>query len=712
MPVAGRNDPRLAALATTLLEGRGGPVAVALLAFATFIGTLWNGFVFDDGFQILANPWIWSLSGLPNLLTRPVWAFMDERATNFYRPVMSLLHFAAAQIFGRQPFGFHLVLLLTHAGAAAAALLLLRRITGRAEALFAAALFAVHPIHAESVAWISASPDVNATLLILVTLILWDRARRSDRPLRAALPTAATCLLALLSKEMAVIVPVLAVLLPHTPVDDSPTEDRRHRAQSAPMIGFAWAVAFVLPSLIYLFARLHAVGGVRPILARPDLAGTAGVPTSAALVVRYLALAFMPISPAPDRRVDPVASLGDPRALAGVALLVAAAGVYLLLRRRAPAAAYGVVILCVPLLPALQVAYLSGSLQADRYLYLPALGACLLVSEGAGALLRRVAGGVVARGADGDAVVRGRRMRWVVAAVACLLVAVLAVRASWAAAMWRDSETLGRAGIALEPKSVLMRLELIHALDVTNRRDEALRVAEEAEAIAPGEPRVQAALAGLRARAARETGGDPIAIYKTALASDPSQTHLWVGLSEAYLRAGRPAEAIEAAEHALSIERFNAVALANLSTARGESGDVAGEEREARRLLEIDPLSAPGYLNLGVARLKQDDLEGAADALARAATLDPSLARVHLYLSWVAMRRRLPDEARKEGEQAVALDPRDPEAWNHLGAVRAQSGDAEGARAAWERTLAIRPGDPQARANLDRLSGAGPPAQR
>jgi len=709
--VARRNDARLAALSRALLEGRAGPVAVALLAFATFAGTLRNGFVFDDGFQILGNPWIWSFSGLPHLLTRPVWAFMDERATNFYRPVMSLLHFVAAQIFGRQPLGFHLVLLLTHAGAAATALLLLRRITGKAEALFAAALFAVHPIHAESVAWISASPDVNATLLILVTLILWDRARGSESPLRAALPAAATCLLALLSKEMAVVVPVLALLLPRGAADDPPAPERRDRPASSTRRALSWAVAFVLPSLIYLAARLHAVGGLRPIMARPDLAGSAGVPTSAALVARYLALAFLPISPAPDRRVEPVAFLSDPRALAGIALLVAAAGLSLLLRRRAPAAAYGVALLCLPLVPALQVAYLSGSLQADRYLYLPALGACLLVAEAAGALLRRVADRAVRRGAAGDATSGGRRTLRV-AAAACLLVAVLAVRASSAAAMWRDSETLGRAGIALEPKSVLMRLELIHALDLSGRRAEAISVAPEAETIAPGEPRVPAALAGLRARAAEETGGDPIAIYRTALASDPSRAHLWVGLSEAYLRAGRAVEAIEAAEHALAIERFNAAALANLSTARGESGDSAGEEREARRLLEIDPLSAPGYLNLGVARLRQDDLEGAAEALARAAALDPTLARVHLYLSWVATRRKIPDQALEEGEQAVALDPRDPEAWNHLGAVRAQSGDAEGARAAWERTLAIRPGDPQARANLDRLSGSPPPATR
>src|SRR5262249_10132885 len=155
--------------------------------------------------------------------------------TNYYRPTMSLLHFAAAQIFGRGPLGFHLVLLLTHAAASAAALLFLRRITGPRRALFAAALFAVHPIHAQSVSWISASPDVNATLFILMSLCLWDAARREERPIGMALLAAATCLAAYLSKEMAVVTPVLAWLLP-----GAWRASARRRLTS-------FAVAFVLP---------------------------------------------------------------------------------------------------------------------------------------------------------------------------------------------------------------------------------------------------------------------------------------------------------------------------------------------------------------------------------------------------------------------------------------------------------------------------------
>jgi protein O-mannosyl-transferase len=698
VPVAGREDSRLAALSRSILQGRAGPIGIALLAFATFAGTLWNGFVFDDGFQIVGNPWIWRLSGLPNLLTRPVWAFMDERATNFYRPVMSLFHFAAAQVFGRQPFGFHLVLLLTHACAAAASLVMLRRITGARTALFAAALFAAHPIHAESVAWISASPDVNATLFILLSLIFWDRAPQAPRPWRPALAAGAACGLALLSKEMAVVLPVLALLLPaRTPASPrTPAPPRMQRVA-------AFGLAFVLPSAFYLAARWHAVGAWRPAVARADLAGAAGLLTGLALIPRYLALAVAPIHPAPDRVVTPPASAADAAVLLAIGLLLGAAILYMWLRRRAPAAAYGLVLLFIPLFPALQVAYLAGSLQADRYLYLPVLGSCLLVSEAAGALLRRVAAG---------ANPRHSRARLVAASVACLLVFTLAVRASAAAGIWRDSETLGRAGIALEPQSVLMRLELVHALDVSGRSAEALRVAEEAVTLAPQDTRVRSALAGLRARAAGEAGGDPIAIYRSALAGDPSRAHLWVGLSEAYLRAGRPSEAIDAAEHALAIERFNTAALANLSTARGESGDPAGEEREARRLVEIDPRSAAGFMNLGVARMKQDDFDGAAAALARAAVLDPALARVHLYLSSIAARRGEHDEALREAERAVTLDARDAEAWNHAGAMRAHAGDLEGARRAWEQALEVHPGDPQARANLDRLTAKNPPAPR
>jgi Flp pilus assembly protein TadD len=364
------------------------------------------------------------------------------------------------------------------------------------------------------------------------------------------------------------------------------------------------------------------------------------------------------------------------------------------LRRRAPAAAWGLALLFVPLAPALMVAWFASTPQADRYLYIPSIGACLIVAAALGWLARRRATiGVVSA-----------------AGLAALLVMAGAAMNARAAAIWHDSETLGRAGIALEPRSMAMRLELIHALDASGRLDEALVEARAAATLAPGDRRAAAAIANLEARAAMRSGGDAVAIYQAAVEADAGQAHLWVGLSAALLSAGRPAEAIGAAERALAIDRYNRAALVNLGTARGETGDIEGQEREARRLLAIDDTSAAGWLNLGAALLRRGDLEGAAAALLHAVALDPSSARAEIYLSWLAAKRGDRGEALDRARRATTLDPGDAEAWNRLGVGMAAAGDRDGARAAWEKALAVRPDHPGALENLRRLqAGAGSP---
>ena len=684
-------DSRLERL-RRLAAGRAAPWLVAALGFATFAGTLGHGFVYDDARQIVDNPWIADPAGWLPLLTRPVWAFTDERASNFYRPVQTLVHWTAAQLFGRGPFGFHLLSVLIHAGASATLLLLLRRLTGPITAAVAAAFFAVHPIHAEVVAWASAGPDAEVACALFLALAFGSRAL-GDRHLVPATPLAAlTALPAFFAKETAVVAPVLAALLPDPscpPAGASNVHHRSHRSRAARRVAVV-GLGFVLPLILYTAARIAVIGQAGPEGTRAGMDAAAAAGTALALVPRYLLLAFVPWRMVPDRFVAPVAGPLAAAALAGAAILVAAAIAWYLLRERAPAAACGVALLVIPLGPALLVGYFASTPQADRYLYIPSAGACLLVALGLAALARR-----------------GDRATRAAAAIAGLLLVAGMARAATAAAIWRDPMTLGRAGVALEPRSIPMRLELIHALDVAGRSDEALAEARAAAAIAPADRRAAAAVALLEARAAQEAGGDAVAIYRKALAGDPSQPGLWVGLSAALLAAGRPVEAIEAAERALALDRFNRAALVNLGTARGASGDLEGQEREARRLLAIDPEDAAGWLNLGAALLGRDDIAGAREALERAARLGPDQPRVDLYLSVVLAKAGDRAASLEHARRATRRDPDDPDAWNRLGAALAATGDRDGARAAWEEALAVRPGDPQAAENLRRLEESG-----
>jgi Flp pilus assembly protein TadD len=670
-------------------SGRIPAAAAGLAGFVVFLGTLGHGFVYDDGRQILENPWIWDVRHLPRLLTGAVWSFVDERPSNYYRPVQMLLYFLDARIFGRHPLGFHLTNILVHALASAAAFVLLKRVTGPGRALLAALLFAVHPAHVESVAWIAGSTDVNCALLVFLCLWAWTRAPEGRGWLALS---AALFFLALLAKETAAVTPILALAMPPSSGGALPRALDPGRARNAAVSWWRRAApacfVFAVPLAAYLMLRLGVLGTLRQV-ARPGLTQAQAAATALALIPRYISVAFLPWRLVPDRVIIPTPGLLDPQALAGAAILAGAVAAVIALRRRSPAVAWGIVLLIVPLAPVLQVQWLGGALQADRYLYVPALGACLLGAEAWGAVWRRMTSPAA-------------RRAWLAVGAAVVLVA--SAWTSRASGIWRDDETLGRAGIALEPRSVAMHLVLVHALDMSGKSAEAYSVAAAARAIDPDDRRVAAAVAGLRARVEARTNEEAIAIYRASLEADPDQPHLWSGLASAYLKERLPEQAVEAAGKALALDRNNVAALVNLGTARGMLGDYAGQERESRRALAIDPGDAAGWMTLGAARLAQDDLEESETALRRATALSPGLARAHLYLSLIASRRDDFAGAIREAEKAAELDPTDTETWNHLGVARARGGDAEGARRAWEKTLALDPGDRAAAQNLKRLA--------
>ncbi|HKQ98536.1 MAG TPA: hypothetical protein VJV75_11730, partial [Candidatus Polarisedimenticolia bacterium] len=274
---------RFTALLRRLAASRLAPWMVAGLGFLTYAGTLQHGFVYDDARQIVDNPWVHDPAGWRMLVTRPVWAFTDEQATNFYRPVQTLVHWTASQLFGRAPFGFHLLSVLIHAGAGAAFCLFLRRLVGSGTAALAAALFAVHPIHAEVAAWASAGPDAEVALGLFLALAFATEALVAPRLVPAAPLAVAALLPALFAKETAVVAPVLAAVLP--PVDGPAVRPGRRAA--------VVAIGFLVPVIVYLAARTAVLGALRPEGTRAGMDTLAAAGTALSLVPRYVALAFV-----------------------------------------------------------------------------------------------------------------------------------------------------------------------------------------------------------------------------------------------------------------------------------------------------------------------------------------------------------------------------------------------------------------------------------
>src|SRR5579862_5837143 len=196
-------------------------LGLLLLAWVPYLNTFSNAFVYDDIPQLVDNPYVHSFRYLGKIFGSTVWTFQGAQGvTNYYRPLMSFAYLICYHFFGPISFGFHLVNLVFHAGVVLLLFALTERLFGdRLLALAAAGLFALHPIHTEPVAWIAGLPDLQLTFFFLLTFLMYLGLERagSERPApwKLYVPVLASYLLTLLSKEQALMLPVVAASYEH-----------------------------------------------------------------------------------------------------------------------------------------------------------------------------------------------------------------------------------------------------------------------------------------------------------------------------------------------------------------------------------------------------------------------------------------------------------------------------------------------------------------
>src|SRR6266478_8868778 len=147
-----------------------------LLACLPYANTLLGSFVYDDHYQVVENPYVHSFRYLPKIFGTTVWSFQGAQGTtNYFRPMMSFGYLFFYQIAGPVPFSFHLANIVLHALVVLLVFCVLRRLSGERIALIAAGLFALHPIHTESVAWIAGVTDLELDLFYLLAFLFYLR---------------------------------------------------------------------------------------------------------------------------------------------------------------------------------------------------------------------------------------------------------------------------------------------------------------------------------------------------------------------------------------------------------------------------------------------------------------------------------------------------------------------------------------------------------
>ncbi|MFA6028286.1 MAG: tetratricopeptide repeat protein [Elusimicrobiota bacterium] len=577
------------------------PYLVALAAAAAFLPALRCGFVGWDDLQLLAGPpWL----GLQPHHLR--WMF-THFVMGQYQP-LGLLSLAVDHAFwGLAPFGYHLTGLLLHGLNAALFFLLARRLLAAgmegpfareelsAAAAFAALVFALHPLRAESVVWISERLGLLCATFYLLALLAHLRRTAAPRK-RWLLVSLGAYALSLLAKPFGMTLPFALLLLDVYPLRRLPADPRRwlepgHRTRLFEKLPF---LALALAAATAAFAS------------RPDpalLRSGSGFLERAALAsygaAFYLAKTLLPAGLLP---LYDLPSPFDPFELRFVAsaLAVAAAALALLRwRRRVPGLAAAAVFYLLSLSPVLGFVAIREQLAADRYSYIPCMGWAVLAGGGLLAARRRW----------------GRTALYAAAALA-LLLAVLGWRQ---AGIWKDSFTLWGSVLARAPATARAHNNLASALAAQGRLDAAAAHYREALRLSPGRAdygeRLATVLYNLGNEALRSgRPGDALPLFEESLTLSTGSAQAQNNLGLALARLGRDAQACLRYEAALR----SAPGFAPAEYNWGNSLSSLGRLKEARghyeRALRLDPTLHEARFNLGNTLARGGDFDGAARA--------------------------------------------------------------------------------------------------
>ncbi|MHB8893716.1 MAG: tetratricopeptide repeat protein [Candidatus Geothermincolia bacterium] len=554
------------------------------------------------------------------------WAFVATEAANWH-PLTWISHLTDVTLFGLDPAGHHLTSILLHAASTTLLFFVLRGLTGSLlPSLFAAALFAAHPLRVESVVWVSERKDVLSVFFGVLTLGLYSvNARRPSGKLRGL--TLLCYGAGLLSKPLLVTLPPALLLLDYWPLGRFNGRNPRRAFTAAvkeklPLL----ALSVIASAATWVAQSSRGAISPTPLLTRLADVPAAGMAYLAKTLAPFNLSCFYPVHETPL----PWWALAGSCATLGSITLLAIRG-----RSRRPHLLVGWLWFLGTLVPMLGFIRIGGHFIADRYTYLPHIGLfAALAWEGRDLAARS-----------------GARKPAAVAGVTLLTVLTLLTRAQ--TAVWKDGVTLFEHADAVTPdnwdiKSYLGRMYL-----ESGRNADAARVFAELVRIRPG----------------------------------LAEAHGNLGL--ALVRIGRFAAAAAAEEQALRLqpdlpEAANVLGYALSGLGRWEQAAAA-----YTRALALRPDDPEAHLNLARALGLAKRHREAVEHLLAAIDLNPDLGAAHVNLGAEYLALGKHAEALAAARKAVALEPDREIAHFQLGLICAATGDADCARREHETLLGM-----------------------
>jgi tetratricopeptide (TPR) repeat protein len=612
--------------------------AVLFLALLVYGNTLLNGFVYDDHSQVQTNPYVQSFKYIDKIFTTTVWSFRGlEGQTNYYRPLMSFGFLLCNKVFQAFPTGFHVVNVLLNCVVVwlvflACSTLFQDDVVG----LATSALFALHPIHTEVVNWIAAVTELELAIFYLAAFILFLRlpSLTAQEKTRTGIFMYACFVLALLSKEQAVTLALLATIYEHFYRADR--ESTTWQTKTSRYFGF-WII-----TAMYLAFRVTVLGAFAPVRQHPDVTWPQAILSALALVGQYVAKLFWPHPLLAFYVFRKSIALSDPRVLAGIGVLVLAVAFFIYLWKKVRNYSFALIWMAITLAPVLNAQWMATNVFTERYLYLPSVGFCALLAGGFVFLFRSLSGRIPV-------------LRWTLAVAATVLLSLAVGDIAARNRDWHDDLRLFTRTLEIEPHASYIRTDLGLLEWNLRNREEAERQWRLALIDKPDNP---VALANLGLAMVEKKRYEEATKYlQQVIAERPRFAAPHIHLGRVYLAAGQISAAESEFRRAVEIRPLGVEARNALGGFYFDQGKLPDAEAQYANSLESLP-NTEAWDRLGDI-YESEGLHAKAEASWRKVVdADPYDTHAHLSLGGVYLASGRRVEASKEYQAVLELDPR------------------------------------------------------
>ncbi len=573
-----------------------------------------------------------------------IWAFTTTYA-NFWHPLTWLSHMLDNELYGLNPSGHHITNLLLHIINTVLLFLVMLKMTSHIwQSAFVAALFTLHPLHVESVAWVAERKDVLSALFWFLTM--WAYLLYAKNPgVGRYLLTLAFFVLGLMAKPMLVTLPFVLLLLDHWPLERLRAGISKKEIYSLVLE----KIPMILLSGIFSVSVYLAQEGGKAVATLDVLPMKLRIANGLVSYMKYISKTLWP-SDLSIFYIHPMSSLQWWQYI-GAALALCLITAFVLKKIKTfPWLSTGWFWYLGTLLPVIGLVQVGSHAMADRYTYIPIIGLFIAFAFTVKPLWERMNVKV------------SNTLLWTTGIVIISLLSTV----TWLQVKhWRNNFTLYERAIAVNNNNYLARNNLGHALSAAGRIGEAKIHYRKALDVKPD---YIDALNNFAAAFIKENNfPEALAYIEEVLALEPDNISALTNLGTLLIREGRETEAANVFSKALAIKPDVAELHNNMGyllTRLGRMDEGAGHFTEALRLR---PDYSEAMSNLGFVLMKSGNPKEAVAYLGQALSINPNDSKAHYNMALAMLSLNRPDKAEKHFRESIIREPENGELHYQLG---------------------------------------------